>query len=79
MEQILARLEQGNGSEQDLETLLDTATTSSAGRSAPWATARPADRVGHQVFRDEFVAHYESGVARSATPRRSCPALAGAH
>ena len=42
LEQVLRRLEDGRGSEADLEKLLDIATASSADRSAPSATARPA-------------------------------------
>ena len=76
MVQILARLEQGTGSAQDIETLLDTCDNI-FGRSfcalGDGATSPIVSAI--QYFRDEFVAHYESG----GCPFSPAPALAGAH
>jgi NADH-quinone oxidoreductase subunit F len=62
MVQILARLESGVGSAEDLETLLDTCDNI-FGRSfcALGDGATSPIVSGIQYFRDEFIAHYESG------------------
>jgi NADH-quinone oxidoreductase subunit F len=62
MTQILERLEAGNGSAEDLDTLLDTCDNI-FGRSfcALGDGATSPIVSGIQYFRDEFVAHYESG------------------
>jgi len=62
MAQILARLEQGVGSEEDIATLLDTCDNI-FGRSfcALGDGATSPIVSGIKYFRDEFVAHYEQG------------------
>jgi len=77
MTQILARLEAGTGSEEDIATLLD-ACDNIFGRSfcalGDGATSPIVSSI--QYFRDEYVAHFTSG--RCPFGDRA-PALAGAH
>jgi NADH-quinone oxidoreductase subunit F len=75
MAQILQRLEQGVGSEEDLATLLDTCDNI-FGRSfcALGDGAVSPIQSSLQYFREEYVAHYEQG----GCPLRAAP-LVGAH
>jgi NADH-quinone oxidoreductase subunit F len=84
MVQILQRLEAGVGSQEDIDTLLDTCDNI-FGRSfcALGDGATSPIVSGIQYFRDEFVAHFELGrcpfSASDATAHDSYYATAGAH
>ena len=68
--QILERLLHGEGTEEDLDTLLDVATTSSVARSARSATARRARSSSSiQYFRDEYLGL----IAGAAAPADETP------
>ncbi|HMA46217.1 MAG TPA: NADH-ubiquinone oxidoreductase-F iron-sulfur binding region domain-containing protein, partial [Frankiaceae bacterium] len=77
MVQILERLEQGVGDEQDLTTLLDTCDNIFGRAFCALGDGATSPIVsGIKYFRDEFVAHFEQGGCPLAGERR--PALAGA-
>jgi NADH-quinone oxidoreductase subunit F len=88
LKQVLARIEHGHGTEEDLDTLLDVCDNI-LGRSfcALGDGATSTITSGIQLFRDEFMAHIEGGAcpfdpAAAAlfayTPRTRRPALSGA-
>jgi NADH-quinone oxidoreductase subunit F len=81
LEQILARLEQGTGSEQDIDTLLDTCDNIFGRAFCALGDGATSPIVsGIKYFRDEFVAHYEQGGCPFGnTSAHSMFALAGAH
>jgi NADH-quinone oxidoreductase subunit F len=81
LEQILARLEQGTGSEQDIDTLLDTCDNIFGRAFCALGDGAVSPIVsGIKYFRDEFVAHYEQGGCPFGnTSAHSMFALAGAH
>ena len=73
MVQVLGRLESGEGSEEDLDTLLDLCDNI-AGRSfcalGDFATGPVISSIKH--FRDEYLAHLSTAAARSTRPTRCC-------
>ena len=72
---IYERIEPGEGTHEDLDTLLDLSTTSSAGRSARWATVRPA-----RCRRRSSTSAGLPGLRRgSRLPFPGARSLAGAH
>jgi NADH-quinone oxidoreductase subunit F len=81
LEQILARLEQGTGSADDIDTLLDTCDNIFGRAFCALGDGATSPIVsGIKYFRDEFVAHYEQGGCPFGnTSAHSMFALAGAH
>lgn len=81
LEQILARLEQGTGSAEDIDTLLDTCDNIFGRAFCALGDGATSPIVsGIKYFRDEFVAHYEQGRCPFGnTSAHSMFALAGAH
>ncbi len=81
LEQILARLEQGTGSAQDIDTLLDTCDNIFGRAFCALGDGATSPIVsGIKYFRDEFVAHYEQGGCPFGnSSAHSMFALAGAH
>jgi NADH-quinone oxidoreductase subunit F len=81
LEQILARLEQGTGSAEDIDTLLDTCDNIFGRAFCALGDGATSPIVsGIKYFRDEFVAHYEQGGCPFGnTSAHSMFALAGAH
>ena len=76
MTQILARLEQGTGSEEDIDTLLDTCDNIFGRSFCALGDGAVSPIVsGIKFFRDEFVAHYTQGRCPFAGART----LVGAH
>ena len=77
---IYDRLENGIGTEEDLETLLDL-SDNILGRSfcalGDGATSPVSSSI--EYFRDEYLAHLETGGCPFAASSGATPVLAGAH